>query len=84
MQKPGAVHHARWMAKAIYTMKIDLTKDQIPGIIFSDAEKKKLVMLANYCYFDYAMYFLQTAIPTAAPRLDLKLWKESKHYSVRN
>lgn len=28
IKKPGAIHHARWMAKALYSLKIYLFRDQ--------------------------------------------------------
>ena len=38
-KKPGAVHHARWMAKAIYMLKLHLFRDQV---ILLESEREKL------------------------------------------
>ena len=32
IKEPGAIHHARWMAKALYTLKIALFRKQLEGI----------------------------------------------------
>jgi hypothetical protein len=32
LQRPGADHHARWMSKCIYTMKMCLLLHQLPDV----------------------------------------------------
>jgi len=44
-KKPGAIHHARWMAKAIYSLKIYLFRKQFRLTV------KKETALRNICIF---------------------------------
>lgn len=47
---PGAIHHARWMAKGIYCLKIYLFRDQFP---VTDSEVKGI---KNICLFIINIY----------------------------
>lgn len=49
---PGAVHHARWMAKAIYSLKMFMFREQIN---LSEEEK---VGLADICVFLIRFYLV--------------------------
>ncbi|XP_076279088.1 uncharacterized protein LOC143208527 isoform X1 [Lasioglossum baleicum] len=73
---PGAFHHARWMAKAIYCIKIYIFRNE-----FHLSSEKKL-WIQSICIFLINIYILawvRTTVPAIAPRLDLELlsdlWK---------
>ena len=46
IKDPGAIHHARWMSKAIYTMKIALFRNQLDEIYEADLDN--IVSLAIF------------------------------------
>ena len=47
MKAPGARHHARWMSKVIYTIKIAMFQDQLKCDI-SESLLTKIVDLARF------------------------------------
>ena len=82
MQRPGAVSHTRFMAKAIYLMKIYMTRAQLPRNVLLLREHQQVERIATFVFFLYAKYFLQAMIPSAAPRLDLELWQNVHRFQV--
>lgn len=84
MQRPGAVSHARFMAKGIYFMKIYMTRHQLPRHVLLPRERQQVERVAKFTFFLYAKYFLQAMLPAAAPRLDLELWGDVQHFQVQN
>ena len=70
---PGALHHARWMAKAIYyCLKIWVFREQLT------LKESELGSLKSFCEFIvefYVSYWFQCSISVSAPRLDLELLK---------
>jgi len=46
-RKPGATHRARWMAKAIYTMKIELLLDDNESVIQLTARELQAIKRFN-------------------------------------
>lgn len=82
MQRPGAVSHARFMAKGIYLMKIYMTRHQVPANVLTPNERRQVERIAKFVFFLYAKYFLQAMIPAAAPRHDLELWENVQQFLV--
>lgn len=82
LQKPGAVSHARFMAKAIYIMKMYMTRAQLPRNVVLPREQHQIERIAKFVFFVYAKYFLQSMVPLAAPRLDLEFWEDVHHFQV--
>ena len=75
--KPGAFHHARWMSKAIYTLKIYIFRD----IYELDTQlKKNLLDICLFIVFIYVPFWF--AVPRAAlsPNLDLQFLKVVYQY----
>ena len=73
---PGAHHHARWMSKVIYTLKIALFKNQL--LQLGNFEKEQLVKietLAIYLCLFYVKYWFCATNATNAPHNDLNLLK---------
>lgn len=64
----GAIHHAQWMAKAIYSLKIYLFKSQFDiSVELQGIEKICLFIVGVYVYIE-AWY--QTAMAIKAPKGD--------------
>ena len=82
MQKPGAVHHARFMSRANQYMQLYMTMHQIPNNVITRHERNQIHRVACWCFYIYAKYFLQAMLPAQAPRLDLEFFKENHHFQV--
>jgi hypothetical protein len=77
LRKPGAYHHARFMGKSLYILKIYLLSHVFE---LSRRDSKNLDGIAEYIILIYVRYFLSSRLSTAAPRLDLSFWYELKTY----
>jgi hypothetical protein len=78
---PGGLHRARWMAKAIYSLKIYLFRDQFK------LSKKEETGIRDACIFTikvYIKYWFQAPLGSCAPRNDLQLLKDLKAYEEIN
>ena len=62
-QWPGPVHHAWFMAKAIYYLKMQLTSTHTN--IFIAAEKLEISLMAEFVGVFYAHWFLLSAMSTS-------------------
>ena len=71
---PEPDHHARWMSKGIYVMKIWLLSKIFK---LSDTEKCNIRRIFNFTIDIYAKAWLTSALPTSAARNDLTF-----HYNV--
>lgn len=77
---PGASHHARWMAKAIYALKIFLFREHFRLSAF---EKKGLRDVCIFLVCLYVKVWFQCSLSTLAPNNDLKFIQESiKYHSI--
>lgn len=77
-KKPGASHHARWMAKAIYSLKIYLFRDQI------EFAAGVLEGLREVCVFIIRLYtkaWFQCTSSIGAPLHDLTFIQDSIQYA---
>ena len=72
IKDPGAIHHARWMSKAIYTMKIALFRNQLEEI-YEDLDN--IVSLAIFLSVFYTKTWLTCTDAASAPSNDLELFK---------
>jgi hypothetical protein len=70
MRCVGAIHHARFMAKAITLLKMALLYDKYQDN-FTAAEWTQVNCLAEFVALIYGRYFLQSALSSAAPRVDI-------------
>jgi hypothetical protein len=86
---PGAVHRARWMARAIYCIKMWLFRSEYPlqqrsGISRSLSTSDRLWShLKRVCLFVtcvYVKYWFESPSSTGAPRNDLNLVESLTHY----
>ena len=78
---PGALHRSRWMAKAIYSLKIWLYRHQFK------LTSREEFGLKNICMFFVSVYvkawFLSTSAPKE-PSQDLKFLKQLEEYKTQN
>lgn len=78
---PAGLHRARWIAKAIYSLKLFMFKDQFK------LTKRELKAITEICVFVIAIYvrcWFQTPVACQAPRNDLWLLKELKSFKNVN
>ena len=78
IRKPGALHRARFMASAIYSLKITLLKQQ-----FTDASPEdvfNVTVMAEYIALIHVPYFLKSPLSIAAPRQDRSFWIDIHEY----
>ena len=80
MRRPGAFHHARFMAKSLYILKIAMFKDHFA---LTNRQRNCFVALAQFVALIYAPYYLQSSLAIAAPRLDRALWLDLLAYEPR-
>lgn len=64
---PGALHQARWMAKAIYCLKMYLFQDQIN---LTAAEKRSITELSLFVSLIYGRYWNEATLAVKAPLND--------------
>lgn len=73
-RRPGALHHARWMAKAIYGLKMYLFRDQFP------IDSNQLQRFVLFVVQVYIKAWFEAPIATNAPMSDLELMRCLKKY----
>lgn len=78
---PGGMHRARWMAKAIYSLKIYLFRGQF------NITKREEHGIRDICIFTVVIYiknWFQSAVANYAPLNDLNLLKDLVNYKTVN
>ena len=78
---PGADHHARWMSKAIYFLKIKLLSKVFD---LSDEERFIVDEISKFTALLYVKYWLQTPLSSSAARHDLEFMTKVLHYRLTN
>ena len=73
-RKPGACHHARWMAKAIYALKIFFFRKSF-GL--SKQQEQKIFEVSLFVVFIYLEAWFTAPLPIKAPNHDLKFLKKT-------
>lgn len=71
--KPGAIHHARWMAKTIYCLKIIIFRNQFPEI--TDLEINGLIEVAGFIVTCYSIFWFDSDKAHKAPINDIMFLK---------
>ena len=74
MKAPGARHHARWMSKVIYSIKIAMFQDQLKCDIL-ESLLTKIVDLARFLCLYYVKRWSRASLPFRASIEDLILYK---------
>ncbi|XP_025270393.1 uncharacterized protein LOC112639732 [Camponotus floridanus] len=80
-KRPGAIHHARWMAKAIYCLKIFIFRD---GFVLSKIELNGLRQLCIFIVMVYVRAWFSSTSATSAANHDLKFMKNLIKYRQIN
>lgn len=77
---PGPTHHARWMAKGIYALKLYLFREQFK---LTKRESKNIKDLALFVSLVYIKYWNEAPLGIQAPQNDIKLLCVLKTYPNR-
>ena len=76
---PGADHHARWMSKVIYNLKIRLLSNIFE---ISPEEKDQVDKITEFTVLFYIKYWLETPLPASSARLDLEFMAHMLQYRL--
>ena len=79
IRAPSSVSHARFMAKAIYYLKIQILRQQLTYKV-SPVQQKEVSRMAEFVSIFYSVWFMRTALPAAAPHQDIKAFWQMKMY----
>lgn len=79
IRPPGAMHQARWMARAIYSLKISLLSAQFK---ISNKDKAALLDVCLFIVTSYVKPWLQCILAVKAPYQDLCFLKAMKAYET--
>lgn len=77
IKTPGAIHHAKWMAKALYSLKIYLFRDQFN---LSKNEEKGLKDVCIFLIRNFLKLWFGASNATFAPNQDLNFIKNVYFY----
>lgn len=80
--KPGALHHARWMAKAIYSLKMVIFRNQLTDL--TDAEVNGLLEVCGFIIKVYSVFWFDSHKPEKAALNDLRFLKKIVEYKAFN
>ena len=78
---PGAMHHARWMSKVIYSLKVWMFRNQFKLTPFQEKG------LQEFCVFSVTVYlkaWFTAPLAACAPSNDLQLLKDLHSYKDKN
>ena len=78
-QWPGAFHHARFMAKSLYILKLDLLTTQCD--ILSKEEEQQVGRLALFVGVYFGKWFLQCGLASNAPYRTLSTFEQMLNFS---
>ena len=77
LRKAGAHHTARFMAYAIYALKIEMMSERFP---LSQEERRKIHRLAKFVAVIHSPAYLRSRIAATAPSVDVKYLSALKEY----
>lgn len=73
-KKPGPVHHARWMAKMIYAIKIYLLRDHGSSFGLTGEEVKQVKRFVRFGTLMYVKPWFEAPLCVDAAVNDINLW----------
>ena len=76
---PGPDHHARWMSKGIYFLKLNLLKNVFK---MSEEEKDKVSRIAEFIILFYAKLWFTSPLAASAARYDLEFMSGITDYRL--
>lgn len=77
IRRPGAFHHARWMSKAIYSLKMYLFRSQFK---LTEFEKSAILQINAFIIKCYITHWFVAHRAEKAPLADLKLLRALHNY----
>ena len=78
-QWPGAYHHARFMAKSLYILKMDMLDKQFNFL--SKNQKEQVSRLALFVGVYFGVWFLQCSVVSTAPLRTLNSFEQMINFS---
>ena len=78
---PAGLYRARWMAKAIYSLKIWMFKGQFP---LSPTDESGLKAICMFIVCIYIKVWFTAGVASSAPRIDLQLLKDLNSYKDKD
>ena len=81
-QKPGAFHHARFMSKCNYYLKMALTSEYLDCL--HQNEIREVHVMAEFVGVFYSRWWFHSALPSAAPADDLQAISLMQNYQLIN
>lgn len=78
---PGPMHHARWMSKVIYSLKVWMFRSQFRLTAF---EEKGLLQMCLFAVILYLKAWFMAPLAVSAPRHDLSLLQDIYKYRQHN
>ena len=79
---PGPIHHARWMAKLLYAIKICLFSHQQDVFRLTKREQTQLLRFAQFGVLLYTKFWMEAPLAAEAPANDLEFWNSLQSYLV--
>ena len=81
-KKPGASHHARFLAKAIYDLVLCLSP-QLNSNLFSASGMSDVIVFAEFVGVFYTFLFLKAPFACLTTEMDLQAIGEMEHYKIK-
>ena len=81
MRQPGAIHHARWMAKALYSLKIFIFRHEFK---LTKKEYNGLLQVSIFIVRFYVKYWFTSSNIVMSPFNDLKFLQSMISYKAEN
>ena len=82
MRAPGALHHARFLASAIYILKLAMLAEVTPRGLITPNMLASIDRMSQCIALWHGPWFLPSCLAAPAPRLDLQLWHDMCVYEV--
>jgi len=79
---PGPIHHARWMAKLLYAIKIYLFRDQRDAFNLTKKEESQLESFVHFGALLYTKIWIEAPLAAEALGQDLALWFDLGKYEA--
>lgn len=75
---PGAIHHARWMSKGIYCLKMFLFRHQFKT---TKREERNVTVMALFIALVYVRFWHEAPLSSHAPHNDIMMLTELQKYT---
>ena len=76
---PGPGHHARWMSKLIYNLKMKLLSNEFE---MSPEELQDVTIISEFISLHYVKYWFEAPLSSAAARVDLDFMVDIMNYGA--